>query len=105
MTGFANGNFGPGTKSALQNQALVSMGTADTTHNWVRLFQGALRFNGYSASFSGTFDTATRNAASAFQSYAELATIGGGNYQTWHLSSSVLETKPDWGSPATWQRK
>lgn len=94
--GVANGNFGPGTKSALQTQATVSLGSVDSTKNWVRLYQAALRFNDYPSPFSGSFDAATRDATLAFQGYAELTASGTGNYQTWAslLISTGDETRP-----------
>ena len=94
--GVANGNFGPGTRSALQTQAAVSNGDIDGGRNWVRLFQGALRFNDYDASFSGTFDETTVGATLPFQSYAELAMSGSGDFGTWAslLISTGDETRP-----------
>ncbi len=92
----ANGNFGTGTKSGLQTYAGVSLGSVDSSANWVRLFQGALRFNGYASPFSGTFDSATESATEEFQSYAELSVSGSGDYRTWAslLISTGDETRP-----------
>ena len=94
--GVANGNFGPGTKSGLQTQAGVSVGSVDSTKNWVRLFQGALRLNGYACPLSGSFDSATVTATQFFQGYAELSTTGAANYGTWAslLVSTGDETRP-----------
>ncbi|WP_460800176.1 glycoside hydrolase domain-containing protein [Microbacterium sp. GXF0217] len=94
--GVANGNFGPGTRSGLQSSAYVSNGDTDGSKNWVRLFQAALRFNGYAASFSGAFDAATATAATTFQGYAELQASGSGDYQTWAslLVSTGDATRP-----------
>lgn len=92
----ANGNFGPGTKSGLQTEANLSYGSTDSTHNWVHLFQSALRMNGYAAPLNGVFDSVTVTATSAFQSYAELAGGGTANFQTWAslLISTGDETRP-----------
>jgi peptidoglycan hydrolase-like protein with peptidoglycan-binding domain len=92
----ANGSFGPATKSGIQNGGGVAQGSVDNTKNWVRLFQGALRFNGYSPPFSGTFDAATTAQTVAFQTYAELPTHGSGDYRTWAslLVSNGDETRP-----------
>lgn len=68
--GVANGNFGPGTRSALQSQGHVSLGSVDSAKNWVRLFQVGLRFNGYEAPFNGAFDAQTRDSVAIFQSFA-----------------------------------
>ncbi|MCK6068505.1 MULTISPECIES: glycoside hydrolase domain-containing protein [Microbacterium] len=94
--GVANGNFGSGTKSGLQNQAGVAFGSNDYEKNWVRLFQGALRFNNRPAPFTGNFSTATRTETESFQSYAELAVHGAGDYRTWAslLISTGDETRP-----------
>lgn len=98
VDGVANGNFGPGTRSALQTQAIVSQGTVDSTKNWVRLFQAALRFNGYDAPFIGQFDSATRNATLSFQGFAELSGTGSGDFQTW---ASLLISTGDENRPAS----
>lgn len=94
--GVANGNFGPGTKSGLQANANVSLGSTDLVKNWVRLFQGALRLNGYAGPFSGSFDASTRAKAEEFQQYAELPVHGSGDYRTWAslLVSTGDETRP-----------
>lgn len=94
--GIANGYFGPTTKSRLKSQGVVSLGSTDTTKNWVRLFQGALRFNDYPAPFTGVFASDTKSATLSFQSYAELPQTGSGSYQTWAslLISTGDETRP-----------
>ncbi|WP_181157460.1 glycoside hydrolase domain-containing protein [Microbacterium sp. MYb62] len=79
----ANGNFGPSTKSGLAAQGNVSSGSVDGTRNWVRLFQCALRFNGYDSPLTGTFNAATVSTTNAFQSYAELGATGAANFKTW----------------------
>nr|WP_307891003.1 glycoside hydrolase domain-containing protein [Acidipropionibacterium jensenii] len=80
----ANGNFGPGTQAGLKSQAPVATGSSDSTHHFVHLFQGLLRFNGYgSTPFTGSFDAATAAQVSTFQSFMALASNGKGDYGTW----------------------
>jgi peptidoglycan hydrolase-like protein with peptidoglycan-binding domain len=80
----ANGNFGPSTQSGLQTYGAFGVGFVDTSKKLCRLFQAALRFNGYpSTPFSGAFDSSTSSATSSFQSFAELAATGAANFQTW----------------------
>lgn len=82
--GVANGNFGPGTKSGIQAQGLVSRGSIDKSKNFVRLFQAALRLNGYQqVSFSGNFDADTESATREFQEFMELSTSGSADFSTW----------------------
>ena len=78
--GTANGNYGPGTISGLKSKGSVASGVTST---FVKLFQAALILNGYSGSFTGTFDAATRSATLAFQSFSELPASGKGDYTTW----------------------
>lgn len=79
----ANGNFGPGTRQGLKDDAPVAQGDVDGGHRFVHLFQGALRFNGYNPPFSGTFDATTAARTSTFQSFMELSANGQGDYGTW----------------------
>ncbi|MFT9231315.1 MAG: glycoside hydrolase domain-containing protein [Bifidobacterium sp.] len=80
----ANGNFGPGTRQGLRDSAPVSQGDADSSHHYVRLFQGALRLNGYADTpFDGSFGAQTGAQASSFQSFMELTVTGEGDYGTW----------------------
>jgi peptidoglycan hydrolase-like protein with peptidoglycan-binding domain len=82
--GTANGNFGPGTQSGLQTYGNFSVGAVDSTRKLIRLFQGALRFNGYgSTPFTGTYDTATSSQTATFQAFAQLAGSGSSNFGTW----------------------
>ncbi|MDQ1216723.1 glycoside hydrolase domain-containing protein [Microbacterium arborescens] len=89
----ANGNFGPGTQSGLRASANLLKGSTDTNKNWVRLFQGALRFNGYASPFSGVFDAATQTSVEQFQTYAELPKHGNADYPTW--ASLLISTGDD----------
>lgn len=79
----ANGNFGPGTKSGIAANANLSQGASDGAKRWVRLFQSALRMNGYTPPLNGTFDSATVTATKSFQTYAELPGNGSANFGTW----------------------
>lgn len=79
----ANGNFGPGTMAGLKSNATVGIGSTDSSHNYVRLFQAALRFNRYDAPFTGNFDFNTSSIAREFQDFMELQLTGNGNYSTW----------------------
>ena len=92
----ANGNFGPGTKDGLRTQGNLAPGASDGAKNWVRLFQCALRMNGYNSPLNGSFDAGTVSATTAFQSYAELPGGGSANFQTWAslLISTSDETRP-----------
>lgn len=92
----ANGNFGPGTKSGLQANATVSLGSTDGNTNWVRLFQGALRMNDYDAPLTGAFDAATQTKTLSFQEHSALPASGVGNFTTWAslLVSTGDETRP-----------
>ncbi|WP_378719418.1 glycoside hydrolase domain-containing protein [Microbacterium plantarum] len=91
--GVANGNFGPGTRRGLRSEATVAPGSKDARHNWVRLYQAALRFNDCNCAFSGTYEESTRTETVAFQSYAELPATGRGDYQTW--ASLLVSTGDD----------
>ncbi|MDR0286045.1 MAG: DUF1906 domain-containing protein [Propionibacteriaceae bacterium] len=79
----ANGNFGPGTQSGLRAQAPVRQGDFDTSRHFIRLFQGALRLNGYDCPFDGTFNAATKQQTAAFQDLMELPATGDGDFGTW----------------------
>lgn len=92
----ANGNFGPGTKSGLASNANLSLGSTDGSKRWVRLFQSALRMNGYTPPLNGSFDSATVTQTKNFQAYAELSGNGSANFGTWAslLISTGDETRP-----------
>lgn len=94
----ANGNFGPGTKAGLQAQGNLSAGDADGAKNWVRLFQSALRMNGYDAPLNGVFDGSTVSQTQAFQTYAELNGGGNATFTTW---ASLLISTGDDSRPGT----
>jgi peptidoglycan hydrolase-like protein with peptidoglycan-binding domain len=96
--GVANGNFGPATQSGLQTYGAFGLGATDTTRKLVRLFKGALIFNGYDVPLSGTFDATTASQTSAFQAFVGLPVTGAANYQTW---ASLLVSTGDPNRPAT----
>lgn len=79
----ANGNFGPGTQAGLKAQAVVGPGAADASSKWVSLYQLALIFNGYSIGRTGTFDTATAETTSSFQTFMLLTVTRRGDFDTW----------------------
>lgn len=89
----ANGNYGPGTRTAVRSQSSISVGSQDSPNRyWVRLFQAALRFNQYEADFNGVFSARDAAETRAFQSFAALPVTGQGDYQTW---SSLLVSNGD----------
>lgn len=96
--GVANGNFGPGTKSGLQQKANLSVGSADSTKYFVRLFHLALRVNGYPVSFSSSYSSTTASHTTAFQSFVKLPQTGSANLQTW---ASLLVSTGDPDRPGT----
>lgn len=96
--GVANGNLGPGTKSGLQQNANLSVGSVDSTKCFVRLFHFALRVNGYPTTFSSTYTSTTAAHTTAFQGFAALPTTGTANLQTW---ASLLVSTGDPDRPGT----
>lgn len=82
--GTANGNFGPGTKEGIKSKAGVMQGSVDSFNNYVRLFSGLLRYNGYlDVTFDGSFTSAKAEVAKEFQQFMGLDVTGAGDYQTW----------------------
>lgn len=96
--GVANGNFGPGTKTGLRTQALLSSGDTDSSKYFVHLFQAALIVSGYSVPFSGTFNQTTVAQTRSFQDFAALAATGSANLYTW---ASLLVSTGDPDRPGT----
>ncbi|OYN91496.1 hypothetical protein CGZ92_00140 [Parenemella sanctibonifatiensis] len=89
----ANGNYGPGTRSAVAAARIISSGSADNeTEKLVRLFQAALRFNSYDVGFSGAFTASDASIVSTFQTFSLLSVTAASNYQTW---SSLLVSNGD----------
>lgn len=103
--GTANGNFGPGTRDGIKAYATVTLGSTDSSKRFVRLFQASLRFNGYDAPFSGTFNSDTVTAVKTFQRFLELPVTGDGDYRTWCalLVSSGDTTVSTKGFDTRWQ--
>ena len=96
--GVANGNFGPGTKSGIQQKANLTVGTTDSTKAFVRLYHFALRVNGYPVSLTSTFSSTTASHTSAFQAFVGLPLSGTANLQTW---ASLLVSTGDPDRPGT----
>ena len=92
--GVANGNFGPTTKSKLQQYGGLTVGSTDTTKFFVHLFQLALRVNGYAVPFDGVFSAAMANDVAGFQQFVALPQSGTANLQTW-ASLLVSTGDPD----------
>lgn len=86
----ANGVFGPGTKSGLQ-QHTVQVGS---TGVWVQLFSAAMVFNQRSGTvFASSFSTALQGQVRTFQSFCKLAVNGTGDFPTW--ASLLVSTGDD----------
>jgi peptidoglycan hydrolase-like protein with peptidoglycan-binding domain len=96
--GTANGNLGPGTKSGLQTQAALSLGSTDGAKSFVHLFQAALTFNGFTAAFDGVYGEGTRGLARLFQRYVKLPDTGNADFPTW---ASLLISTGDTTRPGT----
>jgi len=80
----ANGNFGTGTRSAIQGKGPILVGATDTVNQcWVRLFQAAMIFNGLPSSFTGKFTEDDSGWVSTFQLFTGLPNTGQGDFQTW----------------------
>ncbi|MFG1886420.1 glycoside hydrolase domain-containing protein [Micromonospora sp. NPDC049051] len=81
------GYIGPGTRSGLQNSALVQSGSQDSgPTGWVRLFQCAMAFNRYGNRWGeggGVFNDELARIVSVFQRFCMLPETGKGDYQTW----------------------
>ena len=97
--GVANGNFGPGTQDGLRTQGQLGLGSTDGAKSFVRLFQGAMRFNRQATPFDGIFGQSTANAVAAFQEFAKLSPVSGrADYQTW---ASLLVSTGDPSRPVS----
>lgn len=68
----ANGRFGPGTQDGVRSQALLEAGSADGARQFVRLFQAAMRFNGWDVAFDGRYSQALAHTVAEFQRFARL---------------------------------
>lgn len=96
--GVANGNLGPMTRTQLQAQAMLNVGSTDTTKFFVHLFNLALRVNGAPVTFSGSYTSTTATHVSNFQSFVALPVNGTADLQTW---SSLLVSTGDPSRPGT----
>ncbi|MGK5533625.1 glycoside hydrolase domain-containing protein [Streptomyces sp. URMC 129] len=95
----ANGRFGPGTQDGIRSQAMLGVGASDTTKQFVRLFQAAMRFNGWDVAFDGHYSGALADTVSRFQQFAHLAPTGGSaDFRTW---ASLLVSTGDPTRPGT----
>ncbi|MEH7356797.1 glycoside hydrolase domain-containing protein [Neobacillus drentensis] len=79
----ANGNFGPGTQQGIKDKAVLTVGSVDSTKNFVKLFQAAMIFNGYSVAFDGVFSSALSDEVKEFQEFVALPLTGKGDFPTW----------------------
>ena len=80
----ANGNFGPGTQAAIKAKGPITVGATDTVNQcWIRLFQTAMRFNGFAVDFTGKFSEDDSGWVSTFQLFTGLPDTGKGDFQTW----------------------
>lgn len=92
----ANGNYGPGTRTAMRSSAaLVQVGSTGLT---VQLFKAALIFNRYQTVFGDTYDSATKAVVEAMQRFERMAVTGAGDYATW---SALLVSNGDPDRPVT----
>lgn len=94
----ANGNFGPGTLTGLQQKGGFAVGTTDTTTSFVRLFTAALIFNRYEVRFDPTFTASDSATVSSFQAFCKLDVTGVADYRTW---CSLLVSNGDPTRPGT----
>ena len=94
----ANGNFGPGTRTGLQQKGGFAVGATDTTTSFVRLFTAALIFNRYEVRFDPTFTASDSATVSSFQAFCKLDVTGVADYRTW---CSLLVSNGDPTRPGT----
>lgn len=94
-----NGNFGPATQQGIRDNGIFALGHNDSGGYWCRLFQAALRFNGYpSTPFSGVFDAPTQAQMQSFQNFIALTQTSASTFSTW---ASLLVSTGDVDRPAT----
>lgn len=96
--GVANGNFGPATKAGLKTYGGLKQGSTDSSRYLVHLFQAALRFNGYTAAYDGTYSADTKAKTAAFQEFVGLPVTGNAHVETW---GSLLVSTGDPDRPGT----
>ncbi|WP_329331437.1 DUF1906 domain-containing protein [Streptomyces sp. NBC_00663] len=95
----ANGRFGPGTQDGIRAQAMLGLGSADGTKQFVHLFQAAMRFNGWDVAFDGFYSGSLLSSVVDFQRFAQLLpTTGTADFRTW---ASLLVSTGDPSRPGT----
>jgi peptidoglycan hydrolase-like protein with peptidoglycan-binding domain len=93
----ANGVFGPLTRTTLQKQATLTVGSADTTGYLVHLLQASLVvMSTWDGPVDGTFSAEQGVRLSQFQRTVALPETGRGDYRTWAalLASNGDPTRP-----------
>jgi peptidoglycan hydrolase-like protein with peptidoglycan-binding domain len=96
--GVANGNFGPATKAGLKTYGGLKQGSTDSSRYLVHLFQAALRFNGYTTTYDGTYSADTKAKTASFQEFVGLPVTGNAHVETW---GSLLVSTGDPDRPGT----
>ncbi|MFD9440569.1 glycoside hydrolase domain-containing protein [Streptomyces sp. NPDC060006] len=97
--GVANGRFGPGTQDGIRTQAVLGIGSADSSKQFVHLFQAAMRFNGWDVAFDGRYSGALADTVTEFQRFAQLLPANGSaDFRTW---ASLLVSTGDPARPGT----
>ncbi|MDO0937777.1 DUF1906 domain-containing protein [Streptomyces sp. DG2A-72] len=95
----ANGRFGPGTQDGIRTQAILGIGSSDSTKQFVHLFQAAMRFNGWDVAFDGRYSGALVDRVTEFQRFAQLLpSNGSADFRTW---ASLLVSTGDPTRPGT----
>lgn len=80
----ANGNFGPGTRTALKGRGAIQVGNSDAgSATFVRLFKAGMIFNRYPTAFDNVFSGTDSDLVRSFQQFAALPVTGKGDFQTW----------------------
>ncbi|WP_435080687.1 glycoside hydrolase domain-containing protein [Clavibacter michiganensis] len=93
----ANGVMGPLTRTTLQKQATLTVGSADTTGYLVHLLQASLVvMSTWDGPVDGTFSAEQGVRISQFQRTVALPETGRGDYRTWSalLASNGDPTRP-----------
>ncbi len=88
----ANGKYGPGTQQGIRDYGVKGQGDTDASRKMIRLFQAALRCNGYGVPLDGTYDAMPAALTGAFQEFVMLPATGRSDFETW---SSLLVSTGD----------
>lgn len=92
----ANGNYGPGTRTAVRTNGTVQQGSSGRL---TQLFIAALYFNRYNpGGFGNTFTAAVASEVRRMQAFERLPVTGKGDYDTW---SSLLVSNGNPNRPVT----